>query len=94
MEDSLLVCSSFENSAKRLECVDNIILSLVSQPIIEPEKSESPQESNAQISSVDESSENGLAQKDLQELQEAANQTSSSYELIAVFKDKKETLEL
>lgn len=46
-------------------------------------------ESITQISSVDESSENGPAQKELQELQEAANQTSSSYELIAVFKDKK-----
>ena len=63
--------------------------SIATQAVVESEKSQGPQESLAEESSINESGDDELGQKYLRKPQEAKPQTSLDYTLISVYKDRK-----
>jgi len=90
LRDSLLICAKIENNAERLDCVDKLIRSITSQPVVESiEQHKSIEEPIFENLSTNDSGENELAQNHLRPPQESTAQTSVSYELIAVYKDNK-----
>lgn len=90
LRDSLLSCSKVENNVERLECVDQLILSIANQPAAESITRRRPPETATEKLATNDSSASELGQKDLTEPQKATAQTSLSHNLIAAYKDDKE----
>ena len=89
LRDLLLSCSSFESDAKRLDCVDELILSIEDQAVVESLEQQSAQKLIPEESSTNDSSGQELGQEHLREPDGPVAPTSVSCNLIAVYKDDK-----